>query len=112
MTDSKLPPKTVGFLCVSADPRRAGQTEGGESFILTLAELKTLLEIQGNMEDQQIWLTTAQAGFPTTPAEDEVSNPRDLQLGRSTTRLLHPEILVFIERLHNQITSQNHPPPP
>jgi hypothetical protein len=55
---------------------------GGESFILTIAELKTLLEIQRNMEDQQICLTTA------------------------------PEISAFIERLHNEITSQNLPPSP
>ncbi len=110
MTDSKLPPKTKGFLCVSADPRRAGQTAAGESFILSIAELKTLLEIQGNMEDQQIWLTTTQTGFPT--AEDEVSNPQDLQLGRATARLLHPEISAFIGRLHNEITSQNRPPSP
>ena len=97
MTDSKLSPKSIGFLYVSTDPRRAGQAVGGETFILTIEELKTILEIQRNMEDQQIWLTTAQAGFPTTPAEDEVSNPRDLQLGRVTVRLLHPEISVFIE---------------
>ena len=39
MTDSKLSPKSIGFLYVSTDPRRAGQTAGGESFILTIVEL-------------------------------------------------------------------------
>ena len=46
MTDSKLSPKTTGFLYVSTDPRRVGITVGGETFILTMTELKILLEIQ------------------------------------------------------------------
>jgi hypothetical protein len=29
-----------GYLCVSADPRRSGQTEGGENFIITAEELR------------------------------------------------------------------------
>ena len=73
MPDSKLPPETRGYLCVSADPRRAGKTVGGETFILTMTDLRMLLEIQEEVEDQQVWLTTAQVGFPTTPMEDEVS---------------------------------------
>ena len=110
MTDSKVSPKSIGFLCVSADPRRAVKTVGGETFILTMTELRIFLEMQRDMEDQQIWLTTPQAGFPTIPPEDEVSSLRDLQLGRSTVRLLHPEISTFIGRLQNEITSQNRPP--
>ena len=54
MTDSKLFPKSIGFLCVSEDPRRTGKTVGGETFILTRTELKILLEMQRDMEDQQI----------------------------------------------------------
>ena len=56
---------------------------------------------------KSIWLTTAQAGFPTTPTEDEVSSLRDLQLGRSTARHLHPEISAFIGRLQNEIDAEN-----
>ena len=65
--DTKLPSITQGYICVSADPRRAGTAMGGESFILTTEELKMLLKEQGQSEDQQVWLTTAQAGFPTVP---------------------------------------------
>ena len=54
MTDSKLSPKSIGFLCVSTDPRRAGKTVGGETFILTMTELRIFLEMQRDMEDQQI----------------------------------------------------------
>jgi hypothetical protein len=30
-----------GYLCVSADPRRSGQTAGGENFIITTEELRS-----------------------------------------------------------------------
>ena len=86
-------PVTRGYLCTSEDPRRTGRSEGGESLILTGAEIRTLLDNQTAMGNQRIWMTTAQMGFPTTPLEDEVSELRDLQLGRPTARRLHPEIL-------------------
>ena len=35
---------------------------------------------------------------------------RDLQLGRPTTRHLHPEISAFIDRLQDEIASQSRPP--
>ena len=35
-----------GYLCVSADPRRSGQTEGGENFIITAEELRQILKTQ------------------------------------------------------------------
>ena len=35
-----------GYLCVSADPRRSGQTEGGENFIITAEELRRILKTQ------------------------------------------------------------------
>ena len=69
-----------------------------------------LLEIQRELEEQQVWLTTAQAGFPTTPVEDEVSSVRDLQLGRRTARHLHSEISAFLKRLQDKIDSQKRSP--
>ena len=61
------------------------------------------------MEDQRIWMTTAQMGFPTTSLEDEVSEPRDLQLGKPTARHLHPEISAFIYRIQQEISTSGHP---
>ena len=49
-----------GYLCVSADPRRSGQTEGGENFIITAEELRRILKGQCEEEDQTVWMTTAQ----------------------------------------------------
>ena len=37
--------KIQGYLCVSADPRRSGQTEGGENFIITTEELRRILQL-------------------------------------------------------------------
>ena len=50
-----------GYLCVSADPRRSGQTEGGENFIITAEELRLILKAQCAEKDQTVWMTTAQA---------------------------------------------------
>ena len=55
-------------------------------------------------------MTTAQAGFPTIPSEDEIHTTQDLQLGRPTARHLHPEISAFIGRKHDDILSQNRCP--
>jgi hypothetical protein len=55
-------------------------------------------------------MTTAQAGFPTIPSEDEIHTTQDLQLGRPTARHLHPEISAFIGRKHDDILSQNRSP--
>ena len=63
-----------GYLCVSADPRRSGSAEGGENFILTAEELRLSLQEQCQAEDQTVWLTTAQAGFPTMTTEGELDN--------------------------------------
>ncbi len=53
-----------GYLCVSPDPRRSGQTGGAENFIITAEELRLILKSQCKEEDQTVWMTTAQAGFP------------------------------------------------
>ena len=73
-----------GYLCVSADPRRSGSAEGGENFILTVEELRLSLQAQCQVEDQTVWLTTDQAGFPTTATEGELDNIQDRQLGKPT----------------------------
>jgi hypothetical protein len=85
-----------GYLCVSADPRRSGQTEGGENFIITAEELRLILKDQCEEEDQTVWMTTAQTGFPTAAAEGELDNDLDHQLGKPTARCLHPAISAFI----------------
>jgi hypothetical protein len=85
-----------GYLCVSTDPRRSGSPEGGESFILTTEELRLSLQAQCQVEDQTVWLTTVQVGFPTTATEGELDNILDRQLGKPTTRCLHPVISVYI----------------
>jgi len=40
--------------------------EGGEDLILTTKELRKILQTQCQTGDQTVWLTTSQAGFPTT----------------------------------------------
>jgi hypothetical protein len=99
-----------GYLCVSADPRRSGQTEGGENFIITAEELRQILTAQCEEEDQTVWMTTAQTGFPTTAAEDELGNDRDRQLGKPTTRYLHPAISAFINQRQQELVTQNQAP--
>ena len=47
-----------GYLCVSADPRRSGQTEGCENFIITPEELRLILKAQCEEENQTVWMTT------------------------------------------------------
>jgi hypothetical protein len=83
---------------------------GNENLILTKEEIRKLLEIQSKLEDQQVWITTAQAGFPTMSEEDEIHTTQDLQLGRPTARHLHPEISAFIGTKHDDILSQNRSP--
>ena len=87
-----------GDLCVSVDPRRSGSAEGGENFILTSDELRLSLQAQCEVEDQTVWLTPVQAGFPTTSTEGELDNILDRQLVKPTSRCLHPVISVYILR--------------
>ena len=79
--EEEVKEKTQGYLCVSADPRRSGQTEGGENFIITTEELRLILKAQCEEENQTVWMTTAQAGFPTTATEGELNNDLDRQRG-------------------------------
>ncbi len=51
-----------GHLCVLTDPRRVGGPDG-EPTIINIEELRSLMITQQSLEDQTVWLTTAQAGF-------------------------------------------------
>jgi hypothetical protein len=99
-----------GYLCVSADPRRSGQTEGGENFIITAEELRLILKAQCTEKDQTVWMTTAQAGFPTTAAEGELDNDLDRQRGKPTARCLHPAISAFIIQRQQELVTQGQAP--
>jgi hypothetical protein len=87
---------TQGHLCVSSDPRRVGGP-GGEPTIINLQELRTLLLTQHSLEDQTVWLTTAQTGFPVTVDSQEVQADRDRLQGKPVARFLHPVISTFIQ---------------
>jgi hypothetical protein len=100
-----------GCLCTTADPRRIGE-EGGEPFIITPNELRDIITRQQTGNDETIWMTTAQAGFPLTRNEDEVTNSKDTQMGRTTTRYLHPAISKFITDWASAPTSSEEQPSP
>jgi hypothetical protein len=78
-----------GYLCVSTDPRRSGSAEGGENFIITAKELRMSLQAQYEEEDQTVWMTKAQTGFPTTDTEGELDNDLDRQRGK-----LRPDVFT------------------
>ncbi len=94
-------------MCVSADPRRSGQTEGDENFIITAEELRLILKAQCEEEDQTVWMTTAQVGFPTTTPEGELDNDLDRLLGKPTARCLHPTISAFIIQRQQELVTQD-----
>ena len=86
-----------GLLCVSTDPRRVGGP-GGEPTIISLEELRALLITQQSMEDQTVWLTTAQAGFPVSADGTGFQNDTYRRLGKPIARFLHPAISNFIQK--------------
>ena len=98
-----------GYLCVSADPRRVGGP-GGEPTIITLQELRTLLCTQQTREDQTVWLTTAQAGFPVVADAQEIQTDRDRLLGNPVARFLHPAISSFIQARWQELVSTKQTP--
>ncbi len=102
LNDTDTPDETQGYLCVSADPRRSGSVEGGEDFILTVEELRLSLQTESPTEDQTVWLTTTQVGFPTTVIEGELDNILDREIGKPTVRCLHPVISDYhVTLIHN-----------
>jgi len=110
MIDIFQPEETQGYIRVSADPRRSGMDDGGEDFILTSKELRKILQTQCHMGDQTVWLTTAQAGFPTTVTEGEIDNTLDSQLRRPTSQCLHPAISDFILKHQEELVTQHRSP--
>ena len=98
-----------GYLCVSEDPRRVGGP-GGEPTIINLKELRTLLRKQQTREDQTVWLTTTQAGFPVVADAQEIQTDRDRFLGNPVVRFLHPAISSFIQTRWQELASTKQTP--
>ena len=89
-----------GYLCVSMDPRRSGSVKGEENFIITVKELRLSLQAQREEEDQTVWMTTGQVGFPTTVVEGEIDDDLDRQRGN-----LRPD--VFTRRFRSSFSRDN-----
>ncbi len=100
-----------GYLCTSADPRRVG-VGGGEPMILNPKDIRQILTLQQTTEDQTIWMTSTQTGFPLERDEEEVTNSRDVQMGRHTARYLHPSISAYIADWETDLASTGTQPPP
>ncbi len=77
------------------------------NFIITSKELRLSLQAQRTVEDQTVWMTTAQADFPTTATEGELDNDLDRQLGKPTVRCLHPVISTFILQRQQELATQD-----
>ena len=98
-----------GNLCVSSDPRRVGGP-GGEPTIINLKKLRTLFLTQQSLEDQTVWMTTTQVGFPVTADTQEVQTDRDRLLGKPVARFLHPVISTFIQVRWQELVSTDQAP--
>jgi hypothetical protein len=83
---------------------------GGETIILNSRELCKVITLPQNAKDQTIWMTPAQSGFPLERDEDEVTNNKDTQMGRTTTRYLHPVISTFVDNWETDLTSSGKQP--
>ncbi len=68
------------------------------------------LQAQCEVEDQAVWMTTVQAGFPTTSAEGELDNDLDRQWGKLTARCLHPAISDYILQRQQELSMQDQAP--
>ncbi len=97
------------YLCVSGDPRRVGGP-GGEPTVINLKELRTLLCTQQTREDQTVWRTTFQAGFPVVADTQEIQTDRDRLLGNPVARFLHPAISSFIQARWQELAFTKHIP--
>ena len=98
-----------GHLFVSTDPRRVAGPDG-EPSIINIEELRALLLTQQSLEDQTVWMTTAQAGFPVTTDTTKFQNDRDRHLGKPVARFLHPAISNFIQKRLEEINSKGQAP--
>ena len=83
---------------------------GGEPTIINLKELRTLMRTQQTLEDQTVWLTTAQAGFPVAADAQEVQTDRYRLLGNPVARFLHPAISTFIQVRCKELDSTKQTP--
>ena len=84
--------------------------QGDEPTIINIEELRALLITQQSLEDQTVWLTTAQAGFPVTADATEFQNDRDMLLGKPVARFLHPAISNFIQERLEELNSKRQAP--
>ncbi len=57
-------------------------------------------------------MTSAQTGFPLERDTDEVINSKDVQMGRNTTRYLHPDMSTYITAWEADLTSVGTQTPP
>ena len=57
-------------------------------------------------------MTTAQAGFPLTRDEKEVTNSKDAHMGRTTAQYLLPAITTFITDWESDLISSGEQPSP
>ena len=80
--------------------RRTGREQRGKGN--NLRQCKT--------EDQVVWMTTEQVGFPTTTSEGEIDNDLDRQLGKPKSRCLHPVISAFILHRQQELSAQDRAP--
>jgi hypothetical protein len=80
--------------------------------ILNPRELWQVITLQQTTKDQKIWMTSAQTGFPLEREEDEVINRKDVQMGRNTSRYLHPAISAYITDWETDLTSTGTQSPP
>jgi hypothetical protein len=83
---------------------------GGEPTIINIEELRALLITQQSLEDQTVWLTTVQDGFPVTVDGTEFQNDRDRLLGKPVARFLHPAISNFIQERLEELNSKGQAP--
>jgi hypothetical protein len=68
------------------------------------------LQAQCEVEDQTVWMTTAQAGFPTTTSEGKIDNDLDRHRGKPTARCLHPVISSYIIQRQQELSMQDQTP--
>ena len=78
--------------------------------LISLEELRDLLITQQSLEDQTVWLTTSQVGFPVTADVTEFQNDTDRCLDKLVPRFLHPVISNFIQKRLKEFNSTGQTP--
>jgi hypothetical protein len=103
-------PTTKGTQSQVVNQRELRTRSGGENFIITAKELRMSLQAQYEEEDQSVWMTTTQAGFPTTATEGELDNDLDRHRGKLTVKCLHPVISDYILQGQQELSMQDQAP--